>query len=254
MVEGPTKRCAFVTGGSGDIGAAIARRLSDDGYNVAIGYSRQHDRARALSHTLTHDGTRAIAVRVDVTDTTSVERAFDEIEATLGTVDVLVNNAGISADGLLYGMNDFDWESVIDTNLNSAFRTSRRALSPMIRARNGRIINISSVLSSRTISGTSNYTASKSGLIGLTKTLSIEVAARGITVNAVCPGLVSTAMTDELGHFEQSVTRAVPMGRPAHLHEIADCVAFLASDTAAYITGQSIAVDGGLSAQAFSLH
>lgn len=251
---GATERgCALVTGGSGDIGAQIARRLADDGYDIAIGYSTRGDRAESLRLDLTRRGARAITVGMDVVDSRSVDAAFDKIEATLGNVTALVNNAGIHADGLLAGTEDAEWDLVIDTNLSSALRTCRRALGPMLKARHGRIINIASVLSERTIAGTSSYSAAKAGLLGLTRTLAIEVARRGITVNAVCPGLLSTGMTASLEHFRQSVQRAVPMGRPAELDEVADCVAFLASDSARYITGQSIAVDGGLSAQAFSL-
>jgi 3-oxoacyl-[acyl-carrier protein] reductase len=247
------KGCALVTGGSGDIGTYIVRRLAEDGYDVAIGYSTRQQRAEELRQLVEDGGTRAIIVALDVADPTSVDIAFDMVEKSLGNVSTLINNAGIRADGLLAGVEDSDWDSVIDTNLSSAFRTSRRALGPMLKSRHGRIINISSVLSERSIAGTSSYAAAKAGLLGLTRTLAIEVAQRGITVNTVCPGLVFTSMTENLGHFEQSVRRAVPMGRPAQLREIADCVAFLASESASYITGQSIAVDGGLSAQAFSL-
>lgn len=247
------RRRALITGGSGDIGAQIVRRLAADGFAVAIGYASRRSRAEALRDELVLKGIDAIAVHVDIADSASVERAFDEIEGTLGEVTVLVNNAGIRADGLLGGVEESEWNAVLSTNLGSAFLTSRRALGPMLRARGGRIINISSVLSERTIAGTSSYTAAKAGLIGLTKALAIEVAARGITVNAVCPGLVSTAMTENLDHFEQSVRRAVPMGRAAGLEDIANCVAFLAGESTSYITGQAIAVDGGLSAQAFSL-
>lgn len=253
MVGTSAKGCAFVTGGSGDIGAQIVRRLAKSGHAVVIGYATQRNRAEELSQEIASAGSPARAVAIDVTDSSSVENAFAEIESTLADVTILVNNAGIRADGLIAGIEDDEWARVIDTNLSSAFRTSRRALGPMLRARGGRIINVSSVLASRSIAGTGSYAAAKSGLLGLTRTLAIEVARRGITVNAVCPGLVSTAMTEQLGHFDQSVQRAVPMGRPAELQEIAECIAFLASDSAEYITGQAIAVDGGLSAQAFSL-
>ena len=245
--------CALVTGASGDIGAQIALRLAQDGWNIAVGYATGRERAEEVAGFIREYSVSAMPIKIDVTSTTSVDGAFDEIEDSLGQVTVLVNNAGIRVDGLVAGLSDDEWDAAISTNLSSVFRTSRRALGPMIRARFGRIINISSILAGRTIAGTGSYSAAKSGILGITRATAIEVARLGVTVNAVCPGLVATSMTSELDHFEQSVQRAVPMRRPAHLREIADCVEFLASARAGYITGQSIAVDGGLSAQAFSL-
>ena len=246
--------CALVTGASGDIGAQIALRLAQDGWNIAVGYATGIERAEEVAGRICECGVSAMPIKIDVTSTTSVDDAFDALDDSLGQVTVLVNNAGIRSDGLVAGLSDDEWDAAISTNLSSVFRTSRRALGPMIRARFGRIINISSILAGRTIAGTGSYSAAKSGILGITRAMAIEVARRGVTVNAVCPGLVETSMTEEVETFTQSVQRAVPMARPAQARDIAECVAFLASDRADYITGQSIAVDGGLSAQAFSLN
>ena len=224
--------CALVTGASGDIGAQIALRLAQDGWNIAVGYATGIERAEEVAGRIRECGVSAMPIKIDVTSTTSVDDAFDALEDSLGQVTVLVNNAGIRSDGLVAGLSDDEWDAAISTNLSSVFHTSRRALGPMIRARFGRIINISSILAGRTIAGTGSYSAAKSGILGITRAMA----------------------TEEVETFTQSVQRAVPMARPAQARDIAECVAFLASDRADYITGQSIAVDGGLSAQAFSLN
>ena len=222
--------CALVTGASGDIGAQIALRLAQDGWNIAVGYATGIERAEEVAGRIRECGVSAMPIKIDVTSTTSVDDAFDALEDSLGQVTVLVNNAGIRSDGLVAGLSDDEWDAAISTNLSSVFRTSRRALGPMIRARFGRIINISSILAGRTIAGTGSYSAAKSGILGITRAMAIEVARRGVTVNAVCPGLVETSMTEEVETFTQSVQRAVPMARPAQARDIAECVAFLASD------------------------
>ena len=196
----------------------------------------------------------ACAVAGDICDPERIETIFSDLEHRFGRVAVLVNNAGIRDDGLLIGLADDAWVRVLDTNLTAAFRLSRRAIGSMVRARHGRIINITSFVATQAIQGISNYVASKAALSGLTRALAVEVAHRGVTVNAVAPGLVATDLTRELGHFNASVARAVPMRRPAELHEVAEGVRFLASNQASYVTGQTLTIDGGLSAMAFNLN
>ena len=246
-------RCAFVTGASGGIGAEIARTLAAAGLPVAVGYSHRKDHAQSVVEDIEGAGGSAVAVGGDLCDADALEDVFAQVEDRLGPVAVLVNNAGVRDDGLLLGLEDEAWDRVLETNLTVAFRTSRRALRSMLRARHGRIINITSILSAQAIAGTGNYVASKAGLSGLTRALAIEVARRGVTVNAVAPGLVDTELTRDLAHFRNSVRIGVPMGRPARLAEVAACVRFLAGDEASYVTGQTITVDGGLGAMAFSV-
>ena len=246
--------CAFVTGGSRGIGAAIAKTLAEEGWAVAVGYSTGRDAAEAVVAEITEAKGLAYAVAGDIRDPELIDTIFSDLEHRFGRVAVLVNNAGIRDDGLLMGLSDDAWESVLDTNLTAAFRLSRRAIGSMVQARHGRIINITSFVATQAIVGISNYVASKAALSGITRALAVEVAHRGVTVNAVAPGLVATDLTRELGHFNASVARAVPMRRPAELHEVAEGVRFLASDQASYITGQTLVIDGGLSAMAFSLN
>ncbi len=248
----PLKGCAFVTGGSRGIGAAIARRLSEAGWPIAIGFRKNASAAEYLAHTLA-DPRDVRCVQCDVTSETDVESAFSELEATYGRVAVLVNNAGFHKDGLTVGLQDTDWERVIDVNLTGAFRTSRRAVGPMVRARHGRIISITSILAHQALPGTTNYAAAKSGLTGLMRVMATELAPRGITVNAVAPGLVRTEMVTDVGHFENSARREVPMGRAVSVDDIASGVAFLASEQASYITGHTLTIDGGPSASAFNI-
>ncbi len=245
--------CAYVTGASGGIGGAIAHSLAADGWPVAVGFNTRRGPADEVVAAITAEGGTAEAIGGDLCHPDVIDDQFSRLEDRFGRVAVLVNNTGIRSDGLLAGIDDEDWSRVLETNLTVAYRTSRRAVGPMLRARHGRIINITSILSSQAIPGTGNYVASKAGLSGLTRALAIEVARRGVTVNAVAPGLVATDLTRELGHFEESVRRAVPMRRPARLDEVAACVRFLAGDDASYITGQTVTVDGGLGAQAFAI-
>jgi len=245
--------CAFVTGGGRGIGAQISKTLAADGWPVAVGYRQGRDTAEAVVAEIEIEGGTACAVPGDLQDADVIEAIFTDLEDRFGRVAVLVNNAGIREDGVLTGLSDAAWQEVMDTNVSAAFRTSRRAISSMLRARHGRVINITSFVATQAIAGISNYAASKAALGGLTRALAVEVAHRGITVNAIAPGLVATDLTRELGHFETSVKRGVPMRRPAELAEISEGVRFLASDGASYITGQTLTIDGGLSAQAFSL-
>jgi 3-oxoacyl-[acyl-carrier protein] reductase len=236
--------CAIVTGSARGIGAASASALAADGWPVVINYRSDAESAEALVAKINDDGGRAIAIGADVTDPEQVEALFKRAEDELGPVLVLVNNAGLRADGLAPQLAAEQWNSVLETNLSAAFHTTRRALKPMLRARFGRIVNVASIVGPRANAGQSNYAASKAGLIGLTKTVAVEVARRGITVNAVAPGLVETKLTEGVNGFADEI----PARRPGTPEEVAACVRFLTSDDAGYVTGSVLTVDGGLSA------
>ena len=237
--------CAIVTGSARGIGAATASALAADGWPVVVNYRSDADNAEALATSIETDGGRAVAVAADVTDPEQVAALFDRAESELGPVLVLVNNAGMRADGLAPQLKAEEWQSVLETNLSAAFHTTRRALRPMIRARFGRIVNVASVVGTRANAGQSNYAASKAGLIGLTKTVAVEVARRGVTVNAVAPGLVETKLTEGITN---GIAGEIPARRPGTPEEVAACVRFLVSDEAGYVTGSVLTVDGGLSA------
>jgi 3-oxoacyl-[acyl-carrier protein] reductase len=241
MAEG----CAVVTGSARGIGAAIASALADAGRPVLVNYRSDADGAGEVVAAIERDGGRALAFAADVPPPEQVASMFERAEQELGPVMVLVNNAGLRADGLAPQLSADDWQSVIDTNLSAAFHTTRRALRQMLRARFGRIVNIASVVGPRANAGQSNYAASKAGLIGMTKTVAVEVARRGITVNAVAPGLVETRLTEDLA---DDVDEVIPARRRGTPEEVAACVRFLASEEAAYVTGTVLTVDGGLSA------
>lgn len=253
MVEPQQAGCAFVTGGSRGIGAAIARDLAADGWPVAVGFRDRRAAAESVVAEIEAAGGTAVPAACDLRDPDAIDRAFATLEEGFGRVAVLVNNAGVRADGLALGLDDQDWLHVLDTNLTAAYRTSVRALGPMVRARHGRIINVTSILAQQALPGAANYVAAKSGLAGLTRALGVEMAPRGITVNAVAPGLIRTDLTSEVGHFEDSARTKVPMRRPGRIEEVAACVRFLASARASYVTGQTLTVDGGVSAAAFSI-
>jgi 3-oxoacyl-[acyl-carrier protein] reductase len=246
-VSGPGERdgCALVTGGSRGIGAAIASALAADGWPVAVNFRHGEDAAAETVRRIEHAGGEALALRADVTVAEELDGMFDTLEQRFGRVLVLVNNAGVRADDLAISMPDSDWISVIDTNLTAAFRASRRALRGMIRVRFGRVINIASVIGPRANAGQSNYAAAKAGLIGMTKTIAVEVARRGVTVNAIAPGLIATDMTADL---DGELLRAVPARRAGTPQDVAACASFLASEQAGYVTGSTLYVDGGLSA------
>jgi 3-oxoacyl-[acyl-carrier protein] reductase len=237
---------ALVTGASRGIGAAIARGLATDGWAVGVNYRADREGAEAIASEIAGDGGSATAIQADVTDPKAVEDLFSELEQAHGPVMVLVNNAGTRADGLSPMIDDDAWERVIETNLSAAFRTTRRALRPMIRARFGRVINVASVVGPRANPGQANYAASKAGLIGLTRTVAAEVAKRSVTVNAIAPGLVETELTE--GVLGPDVLERIPAGRPGTTEEVAACARFLASPGAAYVTGVTLTVDGGMTA------
>jgi 3-oxoacyl-[acyl-carrier protein] reductase len=242
----PQGACALVTGGSRGIGAAIALALADDGWPVAINYLTGAAGANSLVAEIDSRGGRAAAIEGDVADPDTPARLIEAAEQALsGPVLALVNNAGVRADGLALSLSDEDWRIVLDTNLGSTYRLTRTALRTMIRARFGRVINIASVVGPRANAGQANYAASKAAVIAFTKTAAVEVARRGVTINAVAPGLIATAMTDEI---PQAFRDKVPAQRAGTPEEVAAAVAFLASDRAGYITGSTLYVDGGLSA------
>jgi 3-oxoacyl-[acyl-carrier protein] reductase len=238
--------CALVTGASRGIGAAIARSLAADGWPVGVNYRSDEEGAERVVAEIEEAGGKALAIQADVSDEDAPDELFKTLEEHFGgPVLVLVNNAGVRADALSPQIDDESWARVLDTNLSAAFRTTRRALKPMMRARFGRIVNIASVVGQRANPGQANYAASKAGLVALTATVAAEVARRSITVNAVAPGLVETEMTDGIG---DALLEAVPARRAGTPEEVAACVRFLASDDAAYVNGTTLTVDGGMTA------
>ena len=234
-----------VTGADRGIGAASAMDLADDGWLVAVLYRSGADGAAAIADAINKNGSRALALHADLNDPSAIDAVFEQAEQGLGPVLGLVNNAGIRADNLALSISDEDWDTVIDTNLSACFRLTRRAMRNMLRARFGRIVNVASVVGPRANAGQANYAASKAGLIGLTKTVAAEVARKGVTVNAVAPGFITTDMTADV---PDAVVEAVPARRAGRPEEVAACVRFLASDAAGYVTGTTLYVDGGMAA------
>jgi 3-oxoacyl-[acyl-carrier protein] reductase len=240
-------RTAFVTGGSRGIGRACAVALAEAGHRVAFCYSSDDDGAKATRAAVEKAGADTLAVRTDIRDATAVDSAFGEIEHALGPVELLVNNAGTTEDGLVARMTDDQWQRVIDTNLTGAFHTIRRAAPKMMRARWGRIVNISSVGAHRGGPGQANYAAAKAGLLGLTRSVARELAPRNITCNVVAPGPIVTSMTEGLSdEWQVKAEEAVPLGRFGKPDEVSAVVAFLCSDPAGYVNGALVPVDGGL--------
>jgi 3-oxoacyl-[acyl-carrier protein] reductase len=242
-----TDRVALVTGASRGIGKAIALELAGAGFSVGVNFASSATKADEVVAEIVAAGGTALAVKADVGDPDDVAAMFATIEKELGPVTVLVNNAGITDDGLLLRMGIEQWDSVITTNLRSAYLCTKAGLRGMIRAKTGRIINISSVSGVSGNPGQANYAASKAGVIGFTKSVAKEVGSRGITVNAVAPGFIATDMTDALGEaVTDAAAQQISLGRLGTPEEVASVVGYLASDGASYITGQTIVVDGGL--------
>jgi 3-oxoacyl-[acyl-carrier protein] reductase len=238
-----TGKTALVTGASGGIGEAVARALHAQGATVVL-HGTRAEKLEALQKDL---GARTFALAVDLSDRDAVAGLADAASALAGPISILVNNAGITRDGLLMRMNNDDWDSVLEVNMTASMSLCRAAMRGMMKARTGRIISISSVVGVIGNAGQTNYAASKAGMIGFSKSLAAEVASRGLTVNVVAPGFIETPMTDVLDESQKSalLTR-VPAGRLGHADEIAATVAFLASDEAAYITGATLHVNGGM--------
>jgi 3-oxoacyl-[acyl-carrier protein] reductase len=243
--ERPENATALVTGASKGIGSAIAKALAADGWVVAVNYRSDEPGANATVDAIVEAGGKAKTFHADVSNGDS-KALLKEIESELGPVLALVNNAGVARDGLAVQLSDDDWDTVIATNLSPAFRLTRDALRSMMKARYGRVVNIASVVGPRANVGQSNYAAAKAGLIGMTKTIAAEVARRGVTVNAVAPGFISTDMTAELATDE--IVKAIPARRQGTPEEVAAAVRFLASADAGYVTGTTLYVDGGMSA------
>jgi 3-oxoacyl-[acyl-carrier protein] reductase len=239
-------RVALVTGGSRGIGRACALALAASGFTVAVNYLARAEAAQAVVESIVQAGGQALAVRADVSQREDVEALMRQTRERLGPLSVLVNNAGITRDGLLLRMTDDDWDAVLNTNLRGAFLCTRAALREMIKARWGRVINISSVVGITGNAGQANYAAAKAGLVGMTRSVAREVASRAITVNAVAPGYISTDITEPLpAELKAGILAAIPAKRFGTPEDVAGVVAFLASDAAQYITGQLLNVDGG---------
>ncbi len=237
---------ALVTGASRGIGAAIAQELGKQGA-VVIGTATSAGGAENINASLKAAGIKGLGMALDVNDATQIDAVLKEITEKFGNVSILVNNAGITKDTLLMRMGEEDWDAVLSTNLKSVFRMSQAVLRPMMKARVGRIISISSVVGHMGNAGQTNYAAAKAGMAGFTKSLAAEVGSRNITVNCVAPGFIETDMTAELPDaIKNKMLERVPLGRLGNVNEIAATVAFLASPNAAYITGETIHVNGGM--------
>jgi 3-oxoacyl-[acyl-carrier protein] reductase len=238
-----TGKTALVTGASGGIGGAIAAALHAQGATVALSGTRRE----ALDALAAKLGSRTHVLTANLADAESVEQLAKDAEAAMGSLDILVNNAGLTRDGLVMRMKDEDWETVIDVNLGAAFRLCRAVTRGMMKRRFGRIINITSIVGVTGNPGQVNYAASKAGLIGMSKSLAQEVASRGITVNCIAPGFITSAMTDALNEDQKSrLLAGIPAGRMGESAEIAAAAVYLASNEAAYVTGQTLHVNGGM--------
>lgn len=239
-------KVALVTGASRGIGAAIATRLAADGFKVVVNYAGSTEKAEAIVADIIATGGEAIAIQADVANADQVKALVKQTVDAFGQLDCVVNNAGITRDGLLMRMKEADFDAVVDTNLKGAFLVTQAASRPLMKA-GGRIINIASVVGITGNPGQANYVAAKAGLIGLTKSVARELASKGVTANAICPGFIETDMTDELTDDQRNLSLGqIPLKRFGQTKDIAALVSFIASDEARYITGQTLAVDGGM--------
>ena len=241
-----SNKIAIITGASRGIGSAIAHNLSKAGAKVVL-ISRSIDALKSVESEIKSNGGEAISIAADVSNLESFTNAVSQVVETWGTVDILINNAGITRDNIIMRLKEEDWDAVIDINLKSCFNGIKSVTRPMMKARCGRIINITSVIGLIGNSGQSNYAASKAGILGLTKSIAKELGSRNITVNAIAPGYIQTEMTDNLDETSKdNLMKSIPLQRLGQPQEIADLVCFLASNEAAYITGQTLNVDGGM--------
>lgn len=240
-------KVALVTGGGTGIGRAIALALAEQGATVVVVYRTSQASAEDVVAEITAEGGQAVALQGDVTEGAQVGSLVSQVLTDFGALDIVVNNAGLTRDGLLLRMSETDWDAVLDTNLKGAFLTTRAALKPMLKQKRGKIVNITSVIGLMASPGQANYAAAKAGLIGFTRTVAKEVAGRHIQVNAVAPGFVETAMTERLTPERKAdLLRQIPAGRFGRADEIAALVAFLCGPLSDYITGQTLVVDGGI--------
>jgi 3-oxoacyl-[acyl-carrier protein] reductase len=253
MIEGESEmnvegKVALVTGGSRGIGRSIALELAKAGANVAINYAGNQGLAQEVASEIEKLGRKAIIIQANVGDSNAVTEMFKTVLDEFGQIDILVNNAGITRDNLLMRMKDDEWDDVININLKGVYNCIKAATRPMMKQRSGRIINLSSVVGILGNPGQANYVAAKAGVIGLTKSTARELASRGITVNAVAPGFIDTDMTTSLGdEVKEGILKQIPLGHLGQPEDVARVVMFLASDAGAYITGQTLSVDGGMS-------
>lgn len=240
-------KVALVTGGSRGIGRAVALKLAENGADVAINYAGNTAAAEEVKAAIEKMGRKAMLVQGSVADTDGVQAIVNQVVKELGRLDILINNAGITRDGLLMRMKEADWDAVLETNLKGVFNCSKAVMRTMMKQKSGRIVNMASVVGEMGNAGQANYAAAKAGVIGFTKSLAKEVASRGITVNAVAPGFIATDMTKVLTDDQKAeMAKTIPLGRAGQPEDVANAVLFLVSDEAAYITGQVLNVDGGM--------